>query len=429
MSRPKPAPPAAPKPAPKQAAGELDPHDVQTISDWLVRQGLRTAEFDTMFGGFCERLGAAGVPLWRGQVSMRTLHPSIEAVAYIWRPETAVESAPFYYGDADSDEFLHSPFHHILETGARRLRHRLGDGETGNFPILEEFRAAGATDYYARLVPFTFEPGERRRGGVITSWVSDRPGGFSDGHIATLDRLLPRLGLSLKATLTYQFAVNLLDTYVGRDAGRRIRSGEIRRGHAEIIRAVVWYADLRGFTALTDEMAPDALLATLDEYYNCMVYPLTGRGGQVLKFIGDGLLATFDLEGKGRDAVCREALDAAVEALELVRRLNDERSASGQPVMELDLALHLGDVMYGNVGALDRQDFTVIGPAVNEAARIEAQCELLQRHILLSETFADAAAQCSARLVSLGRHRLRGVREAQELFTLKDEDGDGDGDG
>jgi adenylate cyclase len=232
---------------------------------------------------------------------------------------------------------------------------------------------------------------------------------------------LPRLGLSLKATLTYQFAVNLLDTYVGRDAGKRIRSGEIRRGHAEIIRAVVWYADLRGFTALTDTVPTDELQATLDEYFNCMVCPLMGRGGQVLNFIGDGLLATFDLENAGKDSVCREALDSAVEALDLVKRLNAERSAAGQPVMELDLALHLGDVLYGNVGALDRQDFTVIGPAVNEASRIEDQCERLGRNILLSETFAAAAIQCSDRLMSLGRHSLRDVRAPQELFTVKDE--------
>lgn len=409
------------EPAPPDAVGALDPREVQAISDWLVRQGLRTCAFDILFGGFCQQLKEAGIPLWRGQVSMRTLHPSIESIAYIWRPETAVESAEFYYSDIESEAFLKSPFHYMLKSGARRLRRRLDDGKPSQFPVLDEFRAGGATEYYARLIPFSFEPGETRRGGVITSWTTDREGGFSDGHIATLDRLLPRLGLSLKATLTYQFAVNLLDTYVGRDAGKRIRSGEIRRGHAEIIRAVVWYADLRGFTALTDTVPTDQLQATLDEYFNCMVYPLMGRGGQVLKFIGDGLLATFDLAEAGNDSVCRDALDSAVEALDLVKRLNAERSAAGQPVMELDLALHLGDVLYGNVGALDRQDFTVIGPAVNEASRIEDQCERLGRNILLSETFAAAAAKCSDRLVSLGRHTLRDVRAPQELFTVTDD--------
>ncbi len=411
---------AKPTPALQTASGELDPHDIQEISDWLVQQGLRTAEFDVLFGGFCQQLRDAGVPLWRGQAGMRTLHPSIESITYTWRPETAVESAEYYYSDVDSEEFLKSPFQHMLKTEVRRLRLALDDGKTSEFPILNEFRAAGATDYYARFIEFDFGE-ESRRGGVITSWTTDRAGGFSDGDIATLDRLLPRLGLSLKATLTHQFAVNLLDTYVGRDAGRRIRSGEIRRGHAEIIRAVVWYADLRGFTALTDTVPTDELQATLDEYFNCMVYPLMGRGGQVLKFIGDGLLATFDLENAGKDSVCREALDSAVEALDLVKRLNAERSAAGQPVMELDLALHLGDVLYGNVGALDRQDFTVIGPAVNEASRIEDQCERLGRNILLSETFAAAAAQCSDRLMSLGRHTLRDIRAPQELFTVKDE--------
>jgi len=401
--------------------GEPDPQQIQSISDWLVRQGLRTAEFDILFGGFCELLREAGVPLWRGQASMRTLHPSIDSIAYIWRPETAVERAEFYYSDVESEAFLQSPFRYMLDSATHRLRRRLVDGEANEFPILNEFRTAGATDYYARVITFRFETDEARRGGVITSWTTDRPGGFTDGNIATLDRLLPRLALSLKATLTYQFAVNLLDTYVGRDAGKRIRSGEIRRGDAEVIRAVVWFADLRGFTALTDTVPKDELLRTLDEYFNCMVYPLMGRGGQVLKYIGDGLLATFDIENAGTDAVCRQALDSAVEALSLVQELNAERAAAGQPVMELDLALHLGDVLYGNVGALDRQDFTVIGPAVNEVSRIEDKCESLDRHILLSEAFAAAAVHCSDRLVSLGRHALRDVREPQELFTLKDQ--------
>ncbi len=307
----------------------------------------------------------------------------------------------------------------MLVSGTRTLRHRLdGEPTTLPFPILDEFRGGGATDYYARFIGFVFEAQKGARSGVMSSWTTDQAGGFSEQDISTLDRLLPRLALSLKSALTYQFSINLLDTYVGPDAGRRILDGEIRRGAPEVIRAVLWLADLRGFTAFSDTTPKEEVFSTLNEYFDCMVRPLVGHGGQVLKFLGDGLLGTFDLQHMEKDAVCRESLDSAVEALKLVHELNAERRAAGKPVLELDLALHLGDVLYGNVGALDRQDFTLIGAAVNEASRIETLCAPLDRNLLISETFATAALQCTGRLVSLGRHPLRGVREAQELFTV-----------
>ena len=218
-----------------QTAHPFDPADVQAISDWLVEQGLYTAGFETLFAGFCERLVAAGVPLWRGQVAMRTLHPTVDAIAYRWRPASGVESASLLYSDSESEAWLQSPFHHMLASGTRTLRHRL-DGEPTAlpFPILDEFRGGGATDYYARVIGYGFEPQKDARSGVISSWTTDQPGGFGEHHIATLDRLLLRLALSLKSTLTYQISVNLLDTYVGPDAGRRILDGEIRRGRPRL---------------------------------------------------------------------------------------------------------------------------------------------------------------------------------------------------
>ena len=188
-----------------QTAHPLDPADVQAISDWLVEQGLCTAGFETLFAGFCERLVAAGVPLWRGQVAMRTLHPSVEAIAYRWQPASGVESASLLYSDSESEAWLRSPFHHMLASGTRTLRHRLdGEGETLPFPILEEFRAAGATDYYARFIGFSFEARKGARSGVMSSWTTDQAGGFSEQDISILDRLLPRLALSLKSTLGHR---------------------------------------------------------------------------------------------------------------------------------------------------------------------------------------------------------------------------------
>ena len=156
----------------------------------------------------------------------------------------------------------------------------------------------------------------------------------------------------------------------------------------------------------------------LDDYLECMARPIVENGGQVLKFLGDGLLATFDLSDKTDDSICRDSLDAALEALQRTDELNAAREAEGKPTMGIDVALHLGDVLYGNVGAYDRLDFTVIGPAVNEASRIESLCDSIGRRLLVSNTFAEAATQCTGRLLSLGAHQLRGLDRAQELFTL-----------
>jgi adenylate cyclase len=400
------------------AAKISDDAAVQAISDWLVGQGLLTADFDPMFAGFCEGLVAAGIPLWRAQISMPTLHPTIATIAFIWRPGTGIEAASYDYTDAESDAFRRSPFYRLLNSDQSALRCALDGGAEQEFPILEEFRRAGGTDYYLRQVEFSFRDSGKMVTGILASWTSDRAEGFSDRDIATLDRLLPRLALSLKSTLTYQFAGNVLDTYVGDDAARRILDGDIRLGSADVIRAVLVFTDLRGFTRLADSAPRDELIATLNGYFDCMVGPITDRGGQVLKFIGDGLLAVFDLEDRPNKSVCEDALAAAVAAIKAARNLNAARADVGAPELRLNLALHLGDVHYGNIGSRGRQDFTVIGPAVNEANRIEKLCRTLERDLLISESFAHAATDCSDHLVSMGFHPLRGVSEPQELFTV-----------
>ena len=196
-----------------------------------------------------------------------------------------------------------------------------------------------------------------------------------------------------------------------------VLTGSIERGSAEAIRAVIWFADLRGFTRLTDSLPRDVLVETLDDYLEAMAAPVHANNGQILKFMGDGLLATFDLTGRDQEAVCRDALAAAAELRAAIPGFNEERKGAGKPVMEFGLALHLGEVFYGNIGASDRLDFTVIGPAVNEASRIQALCKPLDRSILVSGTFQDAAGG-THELESLGLHELRGVREPQELYGL-----------
>jgi adenylate cyclase len=313
-----------------------------------------------------------------------------------------------------------SPFFHMIEHRQPTMRRRLGDPDAAlEFSVLEDIRDQGNTDHFARMIEFDVAEIRSHLTGMATSWATDRSDGFSDQHIEILERLLPRLALSLDIGLARQIAVNVLDTYVGPASGHRILAGDIRPGMMEVLPAVIFYADLRGFTAVSDTMPPARIGDMLNAYFECMVRPVMDRGGQVLKFLGDGLLATFDTMADEADPLCSQALSAAADAIDRVRVLNEERRATDWPAMELDIALHLGDVLYGNVGAADRLDFTVIGPAVNEASRIETLCQPLGHNVLVSEAFARAAKTCCVRLQSVGHHELRGVRETQELFTLR----------
>ena len=208
----------------------------------------------------------------------------------------------------------------------------------------------------------------------------------------------------------------MLETYLGRDAGRRVLSGQIDRGSITSISAVLWFADLQGFTRMAEVLPQDDLVKLLNDYFDCMVGAIHAEGGQVLKFMGDGLLAFFPLDG-GADA-CAQSLRAADAVMAKVAEMNAARRAANQPASDFYIALHLGEMMYGNIGSHDRLDFTVIGPAVNEVSRIEAMCRPLDRTLLISSAFATAAGDCGGRLVSVGRYALRGVQKPQELFTL-----------
>ena len=229
---------------------------------------------------------------------------------------------------------------------------------------------------------------------------------------------LPALSLAMKAHAGYVIASGLLQTYLGEETGRRVHSGSIVRGSVDSIHAVLWYADIRGFTATSDGMPGQAIIDLLDNVFETLTAPLRSRGGEVLKFLGDGMLATLAFQEADRAKTCARALDAAAETMQGLAAFNAVRVAAGQPEVAVDLALHVGEVLYGNVGAADRLDFTVVGPAVNEVARIEALCEPLERALLISQEFAAALKDSGNRLASLGHYHLRGVREAKEIFAL-----------
>jgi adenylate cyclase len=286
------------------------------------------------------------------------------------------------------------------------------------FPVFGTFVAAGATDYFGQLFAFGTD-GDRSHGsGIVYSFVTDRIGGFSDDDETLLHATLPALSLAMKADAGHVIAAGLLGTYLGEDAGRRVHAGAVERGSVSSLRAVLWYADVRGFTPTSDAASGPVIVELLNDVFETMTAALRSRGGQVLKFIGDGMLATFSFEDAEASQTCLRALDAAKEAARELDALNGPRSRMGAPAVAVDIALHVGEVLYGNVGATDRLDFTVIGPAVNEVARIEALCEPLGRSILVSAEFVAAIADGDSRLISLGRHALRGVKRDKEVFAV-----------
>lgn len=393
--------------------GALHPGAARVVA-WMLHEG-RTNTHMRQFGDeMCRRVVEAGIPLWRAFCAIRTLHPQIVASAYVWRRgETGAERRLAEHGiEKKNPAFSNSPLTEVSRTG-KALRRRLADPDVElDYEILETFRKEGGTDYIA--MPMVYSSGEIN----CISWLTDRPGGFTDAEIAGLADVTEMLTVIVETQTHRRIVRILMDTYVGHRTGERVLSGAVKRGDGETIRAVIWYCDLRGFTTLSDALPRDSLLELLNQYFEIMVNAVSAEGGEVLKFIGDGMLAIFELrEGDSVAQHCAAALRAARAVREAVMARNPERQAAGHAEIRYGLALHLGEVTYGNIGAPNRLDFTVIGPAVNHASRIEKLAANLDRRVVMSASFAAAA---EAPLKSLGTHSLPGVVEPQEVFTLPD---------
>jgi adenylate cyclase len=382
------------------------------VVEWMMRDGRHLTHMREFGDEMCRRIVAADIPLWRAFCSVGTLHPQIAATAYIWRRDTPGAARFTATHSFENDpEFATSPIAE-LKRSRRMIRRRLHDpGCKMDYPVLAQFRRDGGTDYAA--MPMICSSGEINS----ITWLTDRADGFSDNEIAGLANVAEALAIIVELQATRRIARHLMDTYVGHRTGERVLSGAITRGSGEAIRAVIWFCDLRGFTAMADSIARDKVIGLLNDYFETMVEVVTAEGGEALKFMGDGMLAIFEL-GPTEDPAdrCGAALRAAQAAAEKIAARNLERRAAGEPEIHFGLALHLGEVSYGNIGAPTRLDFTVIGPAVNQASRLEKLGHELGRPVVTSASFAAAAPQA---LESLGRHSLRGVSEPQEVFAPK----------
>ena len=389
------------------------------LAGWVTQAGLIGRTESELMAGFCQRVNDAGVLLARAMVILDTLHPIYEGRALRWRadePETAeaVDYGRTNEGEA-AENWRRSPFFHLLQSGATAMRRRLAAGDPADFPTIAQARDEGATDILVLVHRFAAEGVIGEMDCVYSAWSSDVPDGFTEDAVTALKRLAPFLNLAVKSAALARMAGALAETYLGRDAGRRVMSGRIVRGVAEKIGAVLWYSDLHGYTQISDNSPPEQIIPFLNDYAEVVVSAVHGHGGDVLKLVGDGTLAIFPADN--REEACLGALAAAVRVRDGVVELNGKRAAAGLPTTQVYLALHVGDVFYGNIGSKDRLDFTIIGPAVNEVSRILALSRSVEQDVLLSASFADALdSAMRARLVSIGRYALRGVAQPQELF-------------
>jgi adenylate cyclase len=385
--------------------------NIDAIVAWLIDGARSASRSEDVLAELCNRLVAASLPLWRVAVYVNTIHPEIMARRFVWRPggEADVAEAPFAM--LTDDNYLRSPIVRIRKTG-ETIRRRLADPDCPmDYNFLEELRAENVTDYLA--LPLNFTNGEIH----AATFTTRQAGGFTDAEIGALEAIVPPLSRVAEVRALRRTAVTLLDAYVGHDAGERILAGRIRRGDTEAIRAVIWMSDMRGFTTLADRVAPEALIALLNRFYDCLVPAIEAERGEVLKFIGDGLLAIFRI---GEDAeigeVCARALRAARAAKAKVETLAVD--AAIEAPLRFGLALHVGEALYGNIGGGARLDFTCIGPAINMAARLEKLTSKLGCVIVGSSAYAQHLPEA---FTALGAFELAGFRSAETVYGLREE--------
>lgn len=409
------------------AAPQLDNWEMTAaladLTNWLIQQGLENTPVETWLEVLCTRMVEIGIPLHRVSVSTKAHHPEIGTVAFRWSRHGGNEREDFQRTTEAPEEYLTSPIYYLLSNTTEEIRQRLNVPDPAlEFPIFDLFRDRGATDYYAAKRMFLREdhaapvdPMEHEEGAVVTV-TSDAPDGFTDVHLDGIRQLLPPLCLTLKCAANRLMAEDITAAYMGADASERVLSGDIIRGSSQTLSAVILYFDLQGFTKMSETLPGPAIIEMLNGYFAEAVDIVERHGGNVLKFMGDGMLAIFDMDQIPQAR--RVAIEATLELREVFGPLNEQRKTAGLPTTGFTLGLHAGDVLYGNIGGKNRLDFTVIGPAVNQTSRMQGMCSAVDQDIVISATVAAPMLQSIPQLVSLGQYRLRGVRDRQELFTL-----------
>lgn len=393
---------------------------IEEIESWLIDRSLGDPDIETLFETLCARLVGVGVPLHRAVLTWPTLHPLFKAEQIFWNADKGARLLQYSHANQATEGWLRSPFHFAISNRLDRVRRRLtGADALIDFDVLEELRGQGFTDYLltasefriAEVVDFA-----RRGTGIIASWATKRESGFSRGDIEGLNRIQRSFAVACRLAIQRRVTENLVNTYLGPTAGAKALAGEIRRGDGEKIRAVVYYADLRDSTHLSESMDPDDYLSLLRRYFDCAAQPVIDAGGEILDYVGDAVLAIFPIQG---DAGGLAAARAAVCAMEQALALREE-AVAGDPALSIRFSVSIaaGDVMFGNIGVPARLSFSVIGPVVNEVARMDDASKALGRSVLVTDDIAKAAPE---RWVSLGLQKLAGVPKPVELFVRRRE--------
>ncbi|MGH7124023.1 MAG: adenylate/guanylate cyclase domain-containing protein [Stellaceae bacterium] len=381
----------------------------QPMIDYLVEEARRIDGAPEFLEVICARMVAEGIPLERCTAHARTLHPEIFGFTVRWVRDRPPEYIAHYHG-ARTDAAYENSAIYWLYGGAERFRRRIGNPNVAlDFSILPELKAEGYTDYVALRLPFTDGTC------AALTLATRRAGGFEEEDVAFFDALMPHLALVFEARIGHRISENVVKTYLGEDAGRRVLRGEVTRGSGEVIEAAILFADIRGFTALSEALPGDQVIELLNAYFESVIEPVEGHGGQVLKLIGDGMLAIFPLRRGGAKPACFAAATAALAAFGNLAEVNRNRDAAGLRTIRIGITLHVGRVIYGNIGASSRLDFTVIGHAVNLVSRMQALCRRFEKAMLFS---AEFVRQSAVPALSMGRHELPGVAEPQEVFAL-----------
>ena len=385
-------------------------HSESDVLHWLTNDTRDERFLDNIFAELCLRLQRAGIPIKRATLHVLILHPQWLGSRIMWAD--GMREAEIARSDHDvreRSEYIGSPVDQIHD-GATEVREKLEcDLSVGRkHALYDEMRARGLTDYVAWPLHHTF--GKRH----VVTFATDRPGGFDDAHIAGLLKLLPVLALVSEIRIKNRLARTLLETYVGSHAGELILAGATRRGSGTTIRAAIMICDLRDFTRISDKWPRDYVIDLLNGYFDAMSEPIARHGGEILKFIGDGLLAIFPLS---QPSACANLLHAVAEARQAMVALNEKNSETGRAPLNYGIGVHVGDVMYGNIGSRTRLDFTVIGPAVNMASRLETLTKQLGRTVLLSRAFADFV-EGDFDLERVGEYPVRGFNDPIELFAF-----------
>ena len=394
------------------APSNIDTLATQSDGDvvhWLANHTRDERFIDNIFAEMCIRLQRAGVPIKRASLHLLIQHPQWLGARILW--VDGIQDATITRVDYDVRQrsaYIGSPVDEI-QRGASEIRENLEcDPALGRkHGLYSELRSLGLTDYVAWPLHHTL--GKRH----AVAFSTDRPGGFEEEHIAGLLRLLPILALVSEIRMKNRLARTLLETYVGSHAGELILAGATRRGSGTTVRAAIMICDLREFTRISDNWPRDDVIDLLNDYFDAMSEPIARHGGEILKFMGDGLLAIFPLS---QPAACAELLHAVSEARQAMAALNEKNRETGAAPLNFGIGVHVGDVMYGNIGSRNRLDFTVIGPAVNMASRLESLTKQLGRPVLLSRAFADFVEH-DFDLERVGEYPVRGFSEPIELFA------------